>query len=78
MDTNCKHHETIHEQIEVENYMTGELELEWSRREVHWTEDIDVGRFRCTRCGKVMYYTGLWRDFWEKGVPCAGSERIKR
>ena len=41
------------------------------------TEDIDTGRFRCTRCGKVMYYTGLWRDFWEKGIPCAGSERVK-
>ena len=40
-------------------------------------EDIDTGRFRCRQCGKVMYYTGLWRDFWEKGVPCAGSERVK-
>lgn len=42
------------------------------------TEDIDTGRFRCTRCGEVMYYTGLWKRFWEDGMPCAGSERIKR
>lgn len=42
------------------------------------TEDIDVGRFRCTQCKLVMYYTGLWKDFYEKGVPCAGSERVRR
>ena len=42
------------------------------------TEDIDTGRFRCTQCGLVMYYTGLWKNFYEKGIPCPGSESIKR
>jgi len=76
-DPNCKHSRTITEQVEVENWMTGEIELVWSTREEHWTEDIDTGRFRCTRCGLVMYYTGLWRDYFEKGIPCPGSDRIK-
>jgi hypothetical protein len=42
------------------------------------TEDIDTGRFRCTQCGLVMYYTGQWKDFYEKGIPCSGSDRVKR
>ncbi len=74
----CKHFETVGEWVDVENWMTGEVTQEYSTREVHWTKDIDVGRFKCTHCGEVMYYTGLWRDFWEKGIPCPGSDRIKR
>jgi hypothetical protein len=29
------------------------------------TEDIDTGRFKCTQCGKVFYYTGLWKEHYE-------------
>ena len=32
------------------------------------TEDIDTHRYHCTRCGKVMYYSGAARDYHEKGV----------
>ena len=42
------------------------------------TEDLDTGRFRCTQCGLVMYYTGLWREYHEKGVPCPGSDGVRR
>jgi len=41
-------------------------------------EDLDTGRFRCSQCGEVGYYTGQWRDFFEKGIPCSGSDRIQR
>lgn len=35
----------------------------------YWTtEDIDAHRYRCTRCRKVMYYSGAARDYHEKGV----------
>lgn len=40
-------------------------------------EDIDIGRFKCTQCGEVGYYTGHWRDFFEKGIPCFGSDRVE-
>lgn len=30
-------------------------------------EDIDTGRFRCTQCGEVGYYTGKWKEHWEGG-----------
>lgn len=39
--------------------------------------DIDIGRFKCTQCGEVGYYTGQWRDFFEKGIPCFGSNRVQ-
>jgi uncharacterized protein with PIN domain len=41
------------------------------------TEDLDIGRYRCTQCGEVFYYTGYWRDFHEKGASCPGSEGLK-
>lgn len=41
-------------------------------------EDLGAGRFRCTQCGEVGYYTGLWRDFHERGTPCPGSDRERR
>jgi hypothetical protein len=40
-------------------------------------EDIDIGRFRCTQCNEVGYYTGHWREFFEKGTPCFGSDRVQ-
>jgi len=46
--------------------------------EEHTTEDLDAGRFRCTQCKLVMYYTGLWREFHENGTPCAGSDGVRR
>lgn len=42
-------------------------------KEFYPTEDLDVARFRCLKCGKIGYYTGLWADFFEKGIPCPGS-----
>ena len=42
---------------------------------VSTTEDIDIGRYKCTQCGEVFYYTGLWRRYFEEGVPCPGVER---
>lgn len=45
---------------------------------VSTTEDIDIGRYRCTQCREVMYYTGSWRKFYEEGVPCSGSDLVRR
>lgn len=60
-----------------EHFMTGEP-LQDVVAEESTFEDCGVGRFRCTQCGHVMYYTGLWRDYYEKGVPCFGSEGVPR
>jgi hypothetical protein len=37
----------------------------WERETVSTTVDIDTGRYKCTQCGEVMYYTGTWRKHWE-------------
>lgn len=49
----------------------------WSWEERSTMEDIDTGRMRCTMCGEIEYYTGAWKDFWEKGIPCLGSAKYK-
>jgi len=61
----------------VENDWTGELEDQLAYR-VSACEDIDIGRYKCTLCGEVMYYTGQWKNYFEKGIPCAGSDKVKR
>lgn len=33
------------------------------------TVDIDLHRYKCTQCGKVMYYSQSARDHYEKGIP---------
>jgi hypothetical protein len=39
-------------------------------------DETEIGRFWCTQCGLVQYYTGLWRRFFEEGIPCSGSDRF--
>jgi hypothetical protein len=54
----------------IEGYIdtwTGEQE-EGHPEEVFTFEDIDTGRYRCTQCGLVMYYTGNWKAHHE-GTP---------
>lgn len=49
------------------DYFGDPIPGEWQYWTESTTEDIDLGRFRCTQCGKVMYYTGLWREHHEGG-----------
>lgn len=46
--------------------------------ETYTYADLSVGRFHCTQCGEIGYYTGLWRKFYEEGIPCPGSEGVQR
>lgn len=36
------------------------------------TTDIDLHRFKCTRCGEIGYYSGAARQFYENGVCTPG------
>jgi hypothetical protein len=54
---------------------TGEDYMEYVVRTSSLYKDLDVGRFRCTDCGHTGYYTGLWKRFFEEGIPCPGSDR---
>lgn len=53
-----------------------EVSGHWEYGTVSTTVDINLGSYKCTQCGKVMYYTGQWRDFFEKGIPCEGSDKV--
>lgn len=60
-----------------DDYWTGEpTPAEWVE---HYTyEDFGVGRFRCTQCKEIGYYTGHWKNYYEKGIPCFGSDGVPR
>lgn len=73
----CTHTVEHSEWVESENRYTGEIEGEWFYETRSTCEDFGVGRFRCTQCGWIGYYTGLWKDFYEKGIPCPGSTGIR-
>ncbi len=32
-------------------------------------EDIDLHRMKCSRCGKIEYYSKAAKDYYEKGIP---------
>lgn len=61
---------TCNHQRECERWIPPEHEGESGHWE-YWTEgtyeDIDTGRYRCTQCGHIGYYTGLWRAHHEGG-----------
>jgi len=63
----------------VEVGLFGETELQNVQRGGEWTyEDVDIGRFICTQCGLIKYYTGHWKKYYEEGIPCSGSEGVSR
>lgn len=73
----CTHTEWVYpppRQDEFSGEMITTMEQAYERNTY---EDIDIGRFKCTQCGEVGYYTGHWRDFFEKGIPCFGSDRVE-
>ena len=37
----------------------------WITEEKYTYVDLDIGRFQCTQCGEIGYYTGQWREYWE-------------
>ena len=73
----CNHKTTKVEEIIREDYEENEY-ISYERVEYSTFEDIDVGRMRCSICGAIEYYTGRWKDFWENGTPCLGSDKFKR
>lgn len=37
----------------------------WETKYVNYCEDLDLHRWRCTRCGHIGYYSGRARDHFE-------------
>lgn len=58
-----------------DDWETGEPVYELVKR--YATVDLDVGRYKCTICGEIGYYTGHWKKYFEEGIPCPGVETLK-
>lgn len=41
----------------------------YERHAVTLYKDLDIHRYQCSGCGKIGYYSGAARDYYEKGVP---------
>ena len=39
---------------------------------------ISLGRSQCSLCGQILYTSERWRDYYEHGVPCFGSDGVDR
>lgn len=60
-----------------------EEEDDWGNKVGEWregpiestTKDLGTGRYQCTQCGEVMYYTGRWRDLYEGKIEPTDYER---
>lgn len=64
MKKKCSH-KTRQQVWVVEEHFDGPDTGYWESVEVPTFVDIDIGRFKCTQCGEVGYYTGKWREYWE-------------
>lgn len=69
----CDHWERRPVYVEEEHPYTGEVEGRWIEEQICLSVDISIGACKCTRCGKIEYYTGAWREYYEKN-PSALSE----
>lgn len=63
----CNHTETKREWVKVFDWDEGERE-ELQTIETSTCVDIDLHRFKCTRCGEIGYYSGAARRFYEGGA----------
>lgn len=61
----CDHCETTTEWVKKENWSTGEVEGRWEQISVCLQDDIDLHRFKCSRCGEIGYYSGAARRIYE-------------
>ncbi len=64
---NCKH-ETQHEKWVTTDHWGDETEGYWEFWTTSSTVDLDIHRYKCTMCGRIMYYSGAAREYYEKGT----------
>jgi hypothetical protein len=63
--TECTHSDTLEEYVTIYDDWNDTYSSRWVYTERSTCVDIDTGRFTCTKCKKIMYYTGLWKQHWE-------------
>jgi hypothetical protein len=73
----CPHSETRQVWVEEEDAWSGEDISHWEDKWESWDVDIDIHRFKCTRCGRIGYYSGAARAFYEDGKRSPGIRGLE-
>lgn len=68
----CTHKIERERWIQEENRYTGDIDEYWETTVEYTTEDIDTHRYKCTQCGKIMYYSGAAKEYYENGTDTKG------
>lgn len=64
----CTHTTSRWETVELyRDYDTDELVTEQRLVERTLFQDIDIHRVKCMSCGKIKYYSGAAREYYEEG-----------
>ena len=72
---NCTHQQWVYKAPYLSDEFYGEELVDPSGYE--WTYlEISTGRYQCTQCKEMFYYTGKWKDYYEKGIDCFGADRV--
>lgn len=71
----CTHTRWVYPEPYLDDYGFGEQWVYPNPQEVSTTKDLDTGRYQCTQCGEIMYYTGRWRDIYEGKIKPDPDER---
>jgi len=75
-DDECEHGEWEWNVVTYNNPYTGEDEDEYEKNWVSWENDMDLHRIKCDACGKISYYSGAAKDWYEKGISSGGIKGL--
>lgn len=63
----CDHQRWVYPEPHLCDYSYEEHWVYPQPYQVSTTKDLDAGRYQCTQCKEIMYYTGSWKAHWEGG-----------
>lgn len=72
----CNHEEQVRIIDELEDPWTGEIESYYRWVTISTLEDVDLHRYKCTKCGEIGYYSGAAKEFYTKGVKSEGIKGL--
>lgn len=72
----CDHLESRYEEIKWVDW-GGEEQVDGEWKQYPSVEDVDLHRYRCTKCGQVFYYSSRARQHFEEGVSFPGIQGLE-
>lgn len=78
MKENCTHTRTAWVNHPYEDWTNGEMIDDYVQETVYTVRDIDLHRYQCYNCNKIMYYSGAAREYYEEGKITPGIRGLDR